>query len=431
MYANNYKRYFLSGSMLILGITLSAQGKSSELMLDFDTALASAWLNNPLLSSLRSRTDVAVAQMRSAGSIPDPHLRYTHFGKSVQTRTGSQEAVYSLNQTLPWLPKLRKRKEIARFDVAISKWVEEQAYLNLQRDLTVVFAEVYYLERAIRATRESFELIKEMEGISSESVRSGGSVNTLLRLAVERERVQDDLERFEREQYVQRHKLEAITASELDKSTTLQPLQLKWEELPAEEKLLAEMLRVNPELQALSKMSDQAAHRVSLERLKRYPDVTLGINYIDLDAADSTHPQAGEDPWSLSVSINLPLWERRNRADLQGARATQRAEEMHYRNRQLQLEAELGSIRTRLIDDREREKRYREVLIPLARQALDNSRSAYEAGTVGIIGLLDSERALLDLTIIHARAHADSIQNKAHLDAICSRGNPLRKQPSL
>ncbi len=414
---------------MALGSTISARGDSTVQVLDFDTALAGAVENNPLLAGLREQIEAAQARTRLAGSLPDPRLKYSYFGESVQTRTGSQEAIYSLSQTLPWLPKLSQQREIAGDDVAILEWAEQQAYDNLRRDTAQVFAEVNYLDRAVDATRKSLDLLNETEQVVRASVQTGGSVNSLLRLAVERERVQDDLERFERELSVQRHQLEAILASDLDESVRLKPLPSVQEQLPAKEVLQGEMLRANPELQALARICEQAARKVSLERQKRYPDVTVGVNYIELDAADSTHSRAGEDPWSLTVEVNLPIWEGRNRASILDARATRRAEEQRYRNRQIQLRAELGSILARLADDLRREKRYREDLIPLASQALENSRSAYEAGAVGIIELLDSERALLDLTIVHARAHADSIQNQSRLDALVRGGGPRVMKP--
>ena len=132
---------------------------------------------------------------------------------------------------------------------------------------------------------------------------------------------------------------------------------------------------------------------------------------------------AGEDPWNVTVAVSLPIWEGKNRSAIRSAKAERRATEHRYHNRVLQLKAELSAILSRRADNIRRMQRYEQQLIPLAQQALGNSRSAYESDQLGVLELIDSERALLELNLNYARAVANVAQADASIKALTGRIN--------
>ena len=72
----------------------------------------------------------------------------------------------------------------------------------------------------------------------------------------------------------------------------------------------------NPELQVLVHKVDSVKARREVARRKSYPDVTAGLNYIVLGdpAVNPTTPDAGRDPWGVTVGVTIPLQLRRNKA---------------------------------------------------------------------------------------------------------------------
>jgi len=54
--------------------------------------------------------------------------------------------------------------------------------------------------------------------------------------------------------------------------------------------------------------SAEARHEIA--RLEAYPDVTLGLNYIQVDdpSVNPTTPDAGQDPWGVTIAVNIPIW---------------------------------------------------------------------------------------------------------------------------
>jgi outer membrane protein TolC len=386
--------------------------------LSLEQALRRAEVANLGLDALREQQVGAHERIDAASALPDPKLQYTYFGESVETRTGPQEAIYSMSQTVPWLSKLGTRKALASSEAQAWSHVHQQGLLALRRQVTTVYAEAAYQEQATQSTEANLQLIDNMRAIVEERVRGGGSLNALLRLELEMERTRDQLDLIRQQRYAQRTQLAALLSMEEGALGELSGMPVATDDLPSERSLLARLEVNNPELHALKQHASSAARRADLSRLDRYPDFTFGLNYIQVDGGSSMASDAGEDPWNVSVAVSLPIWEGKNRSAIRAANAERRAAEQRYQDRVLQLKAELSAMLSRRVDNRQRMQRYEQQLIPLAEQALENSRSAYESGQLSVLELIDSERALLELNLNYARAVANVAQADAGINAL-------------
>jgi outer membrane protein TolC len=386
--------------------------------LSLEQALRRAEVANLGLDALREQQVGAHERIDTASALPDPKLQYTYFGESVETRTGPQEAIYSMSQTVPWLSKLGTRKALASSEAQAWSHVHQQGLLALRRQVTTVYTEAAYQEQATQSTEANLQLIDNMRAIVEERVRGGGSLNALLRLELEMERTRDQLDLIRQQRYAQRTQLAALLSMEEGALNELSGMPVATDDLPSERSLLARLEVNNPELHALKQHASSATRRADLSRLDRYPDFTFGLNYIQVDGGSSMASDAGEDPWNVSVAVSLPIWEGKNRSAIRAANAERRAAEQRYQDRVLQLKAELSAMLSRRVDNRQRMQRYEQQLIPLAEQALENSRSAYESGQLSVLELIDSERALLELNLNYARAVANVAQADAAIHAL-------------
>ena len=145
-------------------------------VLGLESARELAQHNNLNLSALRAHSAAAEARIAGADALPDPKLQYTYFGRSVETRTGPQEAIYSLSQTVPWLTKLSTRKNIALKDSEIFDLAVRSAEWMLHEAVTARFAEASYLSKAIQATEAQLDWIENAQEIGEQTVRTGGSL---------------------------------------------------------------------------------------------------------------------------------------------------------------------------------------------------------------------------------------------------------------
>ena len=146
--------------------------------------------------------------------------------------------------------------------------------------------------------------------------------------------------------------------------------------------------------------------------MENYPDITLGFNYIQLGdpVVNPTTPDAGKDPWGVTVAVNLPIWFNQYSSARAEALASMRASQNEYEDRRNMLKADLTASLALLDDANRRLSLYGDELLGLAEQAVENSRTGYESGRISILELIDSERSLLELQMLYWRAAADAWQ---------------------
>lgn len=393
--------------------------------------LARAQAANPQLSAFEQRYQAAMQRIPQASTLPDPILQITHFVESVQTRTGPQDNVLMLSQRIPWFGKLGSREDVASAEAEALWFAYQNQQLMLARRVSLAYYEYAYIKDAIRLTRENLNLLKGLELIVEEKVRAGADLNSLLRLKVEIGRVDDRAQTFEQNRITQSARLAELLALPAD---TILPFP-EWS-LPDIVTLdgpsMARAIEANhPELKMLERTIRSAEARREIARLESYPDITLGINYIQIGDPEvmPNTPDAGQDPWGVTLAVNLPIWFGKYNAAKAEALAAQRASEYEWQHRFNQLRAELSASFARLKDANRQLTLYGEELLGLAEQAVANSRTSYESGRSGILEVIDSERSLLDLQLLYRRAAADAWQQRIIIQTLASQ--PLLKNFGL
>ncbi|MBC2593202.1 TolC family protein [Ruficoccus amylovorans] len=384
--------------------------------------LRQAMAANPQLDAFERRYDAAMQRIPQASALPDPMFQVTHFVESVQTRTGPQENIFMLSQKIPWFGKLSSRENAASAEAQALWFAYQSQQLMLARTVSVAFYEYGYMEEAIRITEENLNLLRKLEPIVEEKVRGGDKINALLRLKVEIGKIDDRLQSLRQKRVGQSARLRELLALP---GTDLLP----WPEWTAPEmitldgpSLVAAIEANNPDLQMLERKISSAEARREIARLESYPDITLGFNYIQTGdpVVNPNTPDAGQDPWGFTVAVNIPIWFDKYDAAKAEALANQRSYESEYDNRSNALRAELSASLASLKDANRRLRLYGEDLLGLARQAVENSRSDYESGRIGILDVIDSERSLLDLQLLYWRAAADAWQQRITIQALAN-----------
>jgi len=406
----------------VLHASDASEPPQAQTLASLEDYLRQAQIANPQLKAFERRYEAAMQRIPQVSALPDPMFQITSFVESVQTRTGPQENVLMLSQRIPWFGKLSSREAAASADAEALWYAYQSQHLMLARTVSVGFYEYGYTEEAIRLTRENRDLLRELEPVVEEKVRAGGEINALLRLKVEIGKIDDRLQSLTQKRVAQSAKLSELLALP---ETSL----LAWPEWEAPKPVslngpaLVQAIRAsNPELQMLERKVASAEARREIARLESYPDITFGINYIQVGdpEVNPTTPDAGNDPWGVTVAVNIPIWFGKYDAAKAEALASKRSSEHEYENRYNALRAELSASLALLADANRRLALYGEELLGLAEQAVDNTRESYQNGRTGILEVIDSERSLLDLQLLYWRAAADASQQRVVIQTLAN-----------
>lgn len=368
--------------------------------------IAEALQYNPGMEAFEKRYQVARQTITTAGTLPNPNLQLTQFVKSINT--GSQQKELMLQQPLPWFGKLDRKRDAARAQSEALWYAYSIQQFKLVDQVTRQVFDIAFLDKSIAITRENSRLLRQLETIVEDRVRSGADLNDLLRLQVEIERFDDLAARQE----AQRIGAASILGGLLGRNSS-GPLRIDWSAtLPVTNDLsqwLAAIPERSPQIAMLRALESSQEARERLARLENRPDLSVGVNYMRSGTErDSSSSGRGRDQWALMVGFSLPIWEKANKAVVLQASLEKDAISAEIKDQELQLLAEGRALIATLEDAQNRIRRYETKLLPLARQAKDITESAYRSGRASILDLIDSDRALLDLETEFWRAAADA-----------------------
>jgi outer membrane protein TolC len=150
-----------------------------------------------------------------------------------------------------------------------------------------------------------------------------------------------------------------------------------------------------------------------------WPDLTIGIEYIDTDEARFPDvPGSGNNATIAKASLSVPLGLGRHRAEKAEAQARKSAAEGDLTQLHNRLLADLERMHFEFRDAERRVVLYADTLLPRARQSLATTENAFVTGEVAFLDLIDSQRTLLEIELAYLRAQADRATHRAHLEML-------------
>ncbi len=373
-----------------------------------DDYIQHALLNNPQLEAQFKRWKAALEGGTIEGTLPDPQFTYTYF--IVRMGAGpamEQRQRMALTQVFPWFGKLRLRSQQA-MDLAAAEEQRFQAQrLQLIYQVADAWYDYYYLARSVENTRQVRQLTEHMEGVARARYRAADTDHAdVIRAQIELGRLDDQLASQEDLRRPLVARLNALlnrpTGAELPVPPAMEPAQVQLDE----EQLLQLADRANPELQAIDHENASRRRAVDLARKQYYPDVMLGLEWMDMTVMPGRRGVSSEDNWTLMAGINVPIWRHKYAAQERQARFRHMAGQRQRENAANQLQAELRRVFYDIRDAERRINLYGDTLLPRARDSVQVTEAGFRAGTSTFLDLLDSLRVLLEFELSYQQAVA-------------------------
>jgi outer membrane protein TolC len=382
--------------------------------------LAYAARQSPGLRAAFFEWKAAMERAGYVGALPDPVLAYTYFIESVETRVGPQIQRVALKQAFPWFGTLGARKDFA--------WESANAaYQRLQSEMLKLFYQVksayydyYYLGREISITGENLQLLEFWESVARAKYRVGLQQHPdVIKAQLELGKLEDQLLTLEDRTGPAAARLRAVM--DLPAKVVLPlPAVIEVAEIPVElDTLLAWGLSHNPDLKSLEHIIEKETAARSLASKAALPSFQLAVDYIDVGAAVVPDvPDSGKDAWTASVQLNLPIWFGANKARKQEADAQIIKARYDRTDAENRFRALVEMVAFSYGDALRKAKLYRDGLLPKAEQSLNASYTAYQAGKLDFLNVMDAQRLLLELQLQFERSRSDLAIRGAELEMI-------------
>ena len=391
-----------------------------------DDYIRYALLNNPGLKSLYEKWQAALEKVTPAKTLPDPKLTFNKYITEVETRVGPQKYAIGISQTFPWFGKLDLKAKAALEAANAEKAQYNARKLMLVAKVKKVYYQYSYLAQAIKITQDNIKLVSSFEDVATAKYKSGaGLQNAVIKIQVELGKMDDRLSSLEDLITPVAAKLNSAMNRPSAAALPL-PEEIPFEKITLDKSELIDLLKSdNPNLKALDYMAKRDDYLVSLSKKNYYPDIMLGVNYIDTAKRyDASPSDNGKDPLVASISINLPIWRKKYDSQKREAQAEHRSVLRSREETENSLIADLEMAVFELRDADRKIKLYRDTLLVKAEQNVNINQLAFSSDKTDFLNLIDAQRVLLEFQLAEKKALAD--YGKASADIEMLTGDNLK-----
>ncbi|MBT1270568.1 TolC family protein [Pseudomonas sp. VS38] len=397
-----FVRTFIGASVLLL---MTVQGANAQ-TLTLESALQTAFANNPDMAAAQWEIDIAQGGRQQAGLIPNPVASWD----AEDTRRNSRTTTLKLSQTLEL-----GGKRGARIDVATR--AQEAAALTLEQRRNGLRAEVidgYY--GALRA-QERLDLAQRSLALAERGlVVANGRVTAGKTSPVEATRAQVQLSEirleFNRAQMGLSDAYRRLAASTGAASTDFQAVATQAQAapaLPSPAQLLAR-LEQTAELRLAELQIVQGEAALGLEKAQRIPDldVSIGSQY---DASVRERVNV------VGVSMPIPLFNRNQGNVLAASRRADQARDLRNAA-ELRLRTETRHALDLWQTANTEVRSFNQQILPAAQSAVDSATRGFEMGKFNFLDVLDAQRTLIAARTQYLAATAQATEAWVRIERI-------------
>ncbi len=404
----------------IPSVVISQQPEETNDLQILPDYLRLASLNNAELQARFEEWKAALEQVPQAKALDDPKFTYSYFIEEIETRVGPQKNKFGIMQVFPWFGKIEARTDVATAKANAAKQRYEASKLKLFRQVKDAFYEFAYLATAIDIARENLELLQHFEEIALTKYKTATATHPdIIRAQVELAKLEDILTSLEQLREPLTAKLNSILNRPADaelawpKKEPLRKIQ------PNQKDVIEALVKTNPELTEINWELEAAKANVELAKKKFYPDIGIGIDWIQTNDASSPGVRdSGKDPVILMFSMNIPLWQDSYKAAERQAKANVKKVQQQKVNKENEAIAQAIKVLYDVEDSQRKMRLYGDVLVSKAEELVQASEVAYKSGTIDFFSLIDAQRMLLKYKLDYERAVTNNQQKLAELEML-------------
>ncbi len=389
-------------------LALPSNTSAQSLPLTEVEALARLSPASARVRAIRAAIDVARADVLAAGRWPNPRVTFDR-----EAVAGITENMTMVSQALPVTGRRGFEVQAASALVDANANRADEALRRARADLRLAFAQLMSAQLRERELTSARDRLRGLADVLARREAAGDAAG-FDRLRAEREVLDIDADRAGAA--TERARAQATLAGffvdavdptsivAVASSTTPSPP-------PAVDALVERAESIRGELLALRKDIDAARLSMRAADRRRVPEPEV------VGGTKSSTAGGGDIGSVITVHASLPLFDR-NRPERALAEARAKQAEARAEAFQLALRAEIGALRSAVIDRREAADRYRAAAVNSAGEIERIAQVSYDAGERGILELLDAYRTGASARVRQATLDAAARQAEIELEFV-------------
>ena len=387
--------------MLLLSLGTKAQ--------QLEAYVLEAQDNNPAIDALRTKYDISKEQINAVNTLPNTEFAAGYFVSEPETRTGPQQAKFSVKQMFPWFGTISARQNYAGALAEEDNIEVGIALRKLRLSVSKSYFQLYEIQEKIKVIQENIELLKVYEELALNGVEVGkASAVDVLQLQMRQNKLRDQQVTLESQLNAGKVAFNRLLNRENNDSVEL----VDTLELPSEEINISE-IKVHPELSKFDESLESIDFAEAINQKESAPQFGLGVDYINVGTrTDMAIPDNGKDIVMPMVSLSIPIFN--NKYSSVSAQNDLRKKQISA-NKSQRLN-ELESSLSNAIEMRNSARNSVEIQIRnigLTKNAEDILMRSYESESLDFRDVLDIQEMQLDYQMRLAEALSNYFQQTA------------------
>ncbi|HUR35356.1 MAG TPA: TolC family protein [Vicinamibacterales bacterium] len=378
--------------------------------LSFDAARAYAEAHNLTLDAARLGRAIRDASIRVAGQRPNPDV-----GAEVSRDTPHQTVTFALPIEIG--SQRRRRREVAREDRSLAEVDLQIGLRAVRRQLREQFFGLLAADERMRVAASVVEIATRVRD-AAQARFDAGAVPRLevMQADLGVSRAEADLDAARSERVAVQGALDAVLNLPPQQPLTLDGTLGDHTSAPGFDASLSIASTSNTDLVSLDRQIAIEGRRLELLRAQRTPVPVFSVSGLFNSPDDFTAAPAA------SVNIGLPLFSR-NQGEIAASIATTTQLRRERDATRRTVENAVFAASARVDAARRQVDTFRQRLIPVATELEALAEDSYAAGRTSVLGVLDAQRSLRDLSRDAVQAALDLQLALAELEELL--GTPL------
>ena len=335
----------------------------------------------------------------------------------------------TLAQQFPWCGTLRLRGETAEGDVQVALAELAAAQLDTVAAVKRAYFTLYAGLRAEEILTENRTILEDFRAIARERLSTGGTQQDVLRSEVLISEL--DRELASNKQGIASARAALARQIHVSPETDFRTLpDLSLADTPTEfERLYQLAIAARPEIRGRLAAVARDEKAVELARKRFYPNITLGLSYMDMEKTNAQTPKtAGGFPnVGLFVAFNLPVYRNKYRAGVCEAQERTLADAKLFEAQRDETASEIQDLMAQVKAQQGVLSLLRDSILPRTKESFDLARSDYARANVDYATVQSSLREVLQVRLQIAQIEAELAKALAALERAV--GSEINEHP--
>jgi cobalt-zinc-cadmium efflux system outer membrane protein len=384
--------------------------------------VAEAARNSPEIRAAENERLASQNRVSPAGALDDPMLEAGVLNAPLNSLRLNREdmtmKMLGLSQKFPFPGKRELRQDVAAKDAESVGYAYQETVNRVLRDVKTAYFELAFVTESTRLVEKNKLVLEQFLRISESRYSVGqGNQSDVLKAQTQLSRMTDELIKLGRERQV----VEAELMRALGRgpgSSAPDPGALQLRDAPLQFEALQETaLKERPQILGLKSLIDRGSKTLELARKDYYPDFDVKFSWGQRDK--TTDGMRRDELVSLTVAINLPVWQETKRDPRVAEAMAMRDQAIDlYHAQQNEISSKLRQQVANAEQSLKSARLYATGILPQARLAVESSLAAYRVNRVDFLTLLDSQMMVLNYEISYASALASYNKALAEIDLL-------------